>query len=107
MSDPFVAPSRNETYPAEEMLPRDLVRQIQKHFIGGRLYIPHCARGERLERNRRIRRRYATLMRERKSGYGVMKALAEEFGLTTETIRAVLQNPESWVKPEEMNEIPI
>ncbi len=104
--EPFVAPSRTETYPAEEMIPRSLLAEIQKHFVGGRLYIPHCGRGERIERNRKIRRRYAALMRETKSGYGVTKTLALEFGLTAETIRLVLRNPESWVEPDQVLGMP-
>jgi hypothetical protein len=70
------------------------------------LYIPHCGRGERIERNRKIRRRYAALMRENKSGYGVTKTLAEEFDLTGETIRLILRNPESWVEPDEIRQLP-
>ena len=103
---PFTAPRRTDTYPAEEMIPRELLRQIQKHFVGGRLYIPHCGRGERIERNRRIRRRYASLMRETKSGYGVTKTLAKEFDLTPETIRHILRNPESWVEQSSVLPIP-
>ena len=106
MSGVFVAPDRTDTYPAEDMIPRELLRQIQKHFVGGRLYIPHCGKGERIERNRKIRRRYAVMMRERKSGYGVTKKLSVEFGLSTETIRSVLRNPESWFSKSDILDVP-
>jgi hypothetical protein len=102
----FIAPSRLETYPAEDMLPRDLVAQIQRYFVGGRLYISRRGRAERIDRNRKIRRRYAALMRETKSGYGVIKAMAAEFDLTTESIRLILRNPESWVDPSEIKDLP-
>ena len=101
-----MAPSTAATYPAEEMIPRALLSEIQKHFVGARLYIPHCGRGERIDRNRKIRRRYAKLMRETKSGYGVTKNIAGEFGLTAETIRAVLRNPESWIEPDQLLDVP-
>lgn len=79
---------------AAELLPEELLKEVQKYAGGELLYVPNAterkewgsasgAKSYYRERNEEIRRKYHT---ERKS----LAALAEEYGLSTETVRRLL-----------------
>ena len=81
---------------AEEILPEELIRQIQEYVDGVYLYIPRKPgtrhhwgqetgyRAELKARNDRIRREYA-------AGTSVM-ALSQKYHLSEKSIRRILQN---------------
>ena len=81
---------------AEDILPEDLIAQIQQYADGVSIYIPRKAENRRAwgngtdykselrERNRRIRE-------ERKAGASVA-ALADEYHLSEKSIRRILRS---------------
>ena len=72
---------------AREVLPPELLAQVQQHFEGGLLWIPVRARRRRktrvdLERNRRI-------IREKEAG-ATNRTLAQKYGLSEERVRQIV-----------------
>ena len=82
---------------AEEILPEELIRQIQEYADGVYIYIPRRPgtrhpwgqetpyKAELKERNGRIRRDY-------ESGVGIA-SLSRSYHLSEKSIRRILQNP--------------
>jgi Mor family transcriptional regulator len=75
---------------AREILPQQVLLNVQHHFEGGLLWIPpREARKEKtrghLERNRQIL--------EEKAGGASTKVLADKYGLSTERIRQLVREP--------------
>ena len=79
---------------ASEILPDDLLKELQKYAQGEMLYIPSDKSRKRWgedtgarkfyeQRNEEIRRKYFTLKRG-------MTALCEEYNLSDETVRKIL-----------------
>lgn len=77
---------------AEDVLPKELLKEIQSYVQGVALYIPkktHCEWGEKsgikiklTQRNQRIKIKF-------KKGYSI-EALANEFYLSEETIKKIV-----------------
>ena len=81
------APSPSRHVNAEDVLPDDLLRNVQVHFRGGRLYVP--SPGWNLSRDDMICRMFEE--RTDKGGRpGITDAgLAEEFGLSVRRIQQI------------------
>ena len=81
------APSTSKHVNAEDVLPDDLLRSVQVHFRGGRLYVP--SPGWNLSRDDMICRLFEERTGEG-SRPGVTDArLAEEFGLSVRRIQQI------------------
>ena len=84
---------------AEDLLPPELVAELQKYVSGGLLYIPHPPStrvwGQKNGARARLAARNAEIRRLKAEGF-TLEALADRYCLSTDAIRKVLyQGPQS------------
>lgn len=80
---------------AEDVLPEDLILQIQQYVDGATLYIPRKAENRRgwgcgTEYRRELAERNAAIREEKKKGISTRK-LAEKYHLSEKTIQRILR----------------
>lgn len=80
---------------AEEILPRDLIEQIQQYIQGQEIYIPKCDEkklgwGERNGAKALIRERNRTICRKYECGASIDELMAE-FHLSYDSIRKIVR----------------
>jgi len=84
---------------AEEFLPDELIREIQKYISGAQIYIPgdrdqKANWGEKNGTRARLRERNRNIKSLKKSGWS-LDALADKYYLSTDSIRKILYRKES------------
>lgn len=72
---------------AQKVLPRALLREVQRHFEGGLLWVPARRRQRRKTRTDSERNRNIALDNRRGA---TIRSLAEKYGLSKERIRQIL-----------------
>ena len=79
---------------AEEHLPSELIKEIQKYISGAQIYIPGIAEkrlhwGEKNGTRKILENRNKTIRNLKKSGLKI-DDLADQFGLSSDSIRKIL-----------------
>ena len=79
---------------AEEHLPSELIKEIQKYISGAQIYIPGIAEkrlhwGEKNGTRKILENRNKTIRNLKKSGLKI-NDLADQFGLSPDSIRKIL-----------------
>lgn len=82
---------------ADQLLPPDLLREIQKYVQGSLVYIPrppqqHLGWGSKNGTRESLDRRNADIREKRSRGSGIDE-LADEYGLSPDGIRKILYGP--------------
>lgn len=80
---------------AEEILPLELLKQIQTYVCGEYLYIPICgnkrAWGEKSGSKNELKERNFLIKEKYKNGYSVLE-LAQEYFLSESSIRKIIKH---------------
>lgn len=78
---------------AAEVLPEELIREIQKHISGNLIYVPNAYTpkkwGEKSGSREYYRKRNQAIYEEYQGGAG-MNELTEKYGLAYDTIRRII-----------------
>ena len=78
---------------AAEVLPEELIREIQKHISGNLIYIPNAVTpknwGEKSGSREYYRKRNETICEQYRQGKP-MNVLTKEYGLAYDTIRRII-----------------
>ncbi len=82
---------------AKEVLPKELIEQIQKYVEGKHVYIPSKSRkpwGSRTGIREELKQRNAEIVRRHRSGMDVLQ-LADMYALSEERIQSIIYEAES------------
>lgn len=80
----------------KEILPDDLLSEIQKYYSGGLIYIPlqeakRCKWGSKTATKNQLEKRNQEICRKKKDG-STIKELMEEYHLAYDTIKKIVYN---------------
>ncbi len=78
----------------KEILPEDLLSEIQKHFVGGLIYIPYpenerCKWGSRTTIKTELQVRNQEICLKKEKGLSIQK-LMDEYHLSYDTIKKII-----------------